>query len=223
MPAPDQGEAEDLIPTVLIVCHSPTEAADALLRVSTKMRIEVCPGSCELFTSNHTLYHEEVNMGASIGVCGCRSSGTLGGYVRDVASGNLYGVTNGHVVAMHLKEALDDLPMLITPESPSVQINQNSDQDHADLLDAAQKVLEQAVTNAEEHGGMNERRNARVLKKQQEYDEINERNCLFGLVHFGAHEVWYRKEEGIYQWKDYALIDAITGKNLCWNHISNGY
>jgi hypothetical protein len=52
------------------------------------------------------------------------------------------------------------------------------------------------------------------VKTQHAYDAINQRNHHFGLVHFGAHEAWNYKEREIYHWKDYALIDPMTGKNL---------
>jgi hypothetical protein len=223
VPAPIQSESNALIPTVLIICNSPMDAAKALLNVSTKMRIEVGAGCCKFFCTNRTSFEEEVNMGASIGVSGCLSSGTLGGYVRDVSTGARFGITNGHVVGMHLKNALEDLPLLITPESPPVNVVQNSDEDHAGTVNDAQKAMAIAATNAEQHGGMNARRNARAVTTESDYNSIKNRNRLFGSVRFGAQAVVNNSPGEIPQWKDYALIDPITGKNLSWNAASNGY
>jgi hypothetical protein len=58
------------------------------------------------------------------------------------------------------------------PTTPSGEIDQNSDDDHVAALTQAEDDLELAVAAAEEHSGLNERRNDLVVMLQDNYDKV---------------------------------------------------
>lgn len=151
-------------------------------------------------------------MGRSIGVKGAVSTGTMGGYLCEVSTGKHFGLTNGHVCAMHIKSSLESLPMRMVGEG--MEIFQNSDEDYGPTLESAKARYDLAVDSAAQYGGLGPRRNERELEAKKHYDEINGQKRLFGVVVRAEMSIWDSPHGEYRSWKDYGLILPVEGKAL---------
>jgi hypothetical protein len=203
-----------VIPTIILFCTNPQRCRSALEAQETRLRLEVKRGEATLNSSDvqspeNPDYVEKVPMGVSTGEKGVSSSGTFGGYVFDKSSKKRCGVTNGHVAAMHLKEAASSLPVTIRAED-GVTMVQNSDEDHRTRLEWAESVWQATIAEDEKDGGQCERSRNKRAAAGAEVERVRKLDRRLGNVDFA--EVGITETEGNKKcWKDIALIDIAEG------------
>jgi hypothetical protein len=151
-------------------------------------------------------------MGVSTGVEGVDSSGTFGGYVFEKSSKKRFGVTNGHVAAMHLNEQASSLPVTIRAED-GVTMVQNSDQDHYERLDQAERHWKFAIQEDERHGGQHERSRKRRATAGANVEWLRNLDRRLGNVEFAEVGIAETDDEKKC-WKDVALIEIAEGSTL---------
>lgn len=148
-------------------------------------------------------------MGSSTGVKGVRSSGTFGGYVFEKSSRKRFGITNGHVAAMHLKEEASLLPVTVRAED-EVTMVQNSDEDHCTRLEWAESDWQAAIAEDEMYGGQRERSRNERAAAGAEVERLRNLDRRLGTVEFAELGIT-ETEDNQKCWKDIALIDVAKG------------
>jgi len=206
-----------VIPTILLLCTNPQRCRSALEALDTPLRLEVKQGEA-MFTFNAPQWPENpdyvasVPMGVSTGVQGVNSSGTFGGYIFEKSSKKRFGVTNGHVAAMHLKEAASSLPVTIVA-ADGVMMVQNSDEDHRTWLEQAEAHWRVAIEEDERYGGQRERSRNKRVAAGAKVERLRGLDRRLGKVEFA--EVGIAETEDQKKcWKDIALIDIAEGHTV---------
>jgi len=203
-----------VIPTIILFCTNPQRCRRKLEALETPLRLEVKQGEAtfnvsDVLSPENPDHAREVPMGSSTGVKGVRSSGTFGGYVFEKSSRKRFGITNGHVAAMHLKEEASLLPVTVRAED-EVTMVQNSDEDHCTRLEWAESDWQAAIAEDEMYGGQRERSRNERAAAGAEVERLRNLDRRLGTVEFAELGIT-ETEDNQKCWKDIALIDVAKG------------
>jgi len=200
------------IPTILVLCSNPKSCRTELEAIDTELRIMVAMGEpvFRALDPENTGHSQRVPMGSSIGVKGVFSSGTLGGYIFDPIAKKRYGLTNGHVAAMHLKGRQLSMPVVVT-ESAQVVIVQNSDEDYAQQETARMERLARMAAFDQFYNGVYPRWAARIAAAQLEADMLEKPDRELGIVEFGHLGIADSDTPTSKCWKDIGVINVRQG------------
>lgn len=211
--------------TIYIVCEEPTRLDNQLGEIKnqrlTSLRIEVTMGSVELFGSSVgeygcPWYEEVVNMGRSIGplITGQQISGTFGGYLVEVETGQILGLTAGHVCLAGAG---------IDREKSDIQLTQPSLGDHSRALEEASTKLRISSEISAMYGYARQfeenvrARDASALTRLERIsDKLHFGNVLFANMAVCNLDNLSCECGSITQrlvWKDYALVEVSPSKH----------
>ena len=151
-------------------------------------------------------------MGVSVGVEGVNSSGTFGGYIFETTTMKRYGLTNGHVTAMHLKQGASALPIVVQ-EADGVKMVQNSHQDHLREVERVETTLKDWVAKDELYSGGNPKAASNRTKAAAKVETLKKRNRNFGKVKLGEVDLVDAEGGPFKCWKDLGVIDVCEGEN----------
>ena len=196
-------------PTIYIVCSNPNLIINAIEGAlqSCPLRCEIQKGSLDLLNEHGCRgYEREVSMGRSIGVQGDGSSGTMGGWIFDVNTSEMYGLTAGHVCLANQSRQLDGLPHSVA--MAGTVIVQPSDEDYAAVSLELTKEAAKAHQQSEQMGFMHPLFESRRLVAEEEVQAFQAvcADRVFGKV-IGSHVAIINSPRTTApQWKDYGLI-----------------
>jgi len=120
-------------------------------------------------------------MGVSVGVEGVNSSGTFGSYIFETTTKKRYGLTNGHVAAMHLTQGVPALPVVLQGAKGAKMV-QNSHQDHPQAIERVETTLKDWVAKDQLYGEANPKAASNRTKAAAVVEVLKKRNRNFGKV-----------------------------------------
>ncbi|KAI5781296.1 hypothetical protein EDC01DRAFT_789857 [Geopyxis carbonaria] len=211
-----------IVPTIMIYCNNLQRCYHELAKADTYLRIEVRKGGIAFNVGTRESpfnywYNEIAGPGRSIGVEGVKSSGTLGAYVHNKATYEIYGVTTAHVTMMHLHETNDRLPITLL-ENDQVKMVSNSDQDHDKELMDSKNLLDSAIKKDEDFGGICPRRAKIRANAQAHYQSVLQSDRSLGMVQYSQLSIVDTPQTGGKSWKDVGLVeirDDRMGNSVC--------